>query len=763
MLDNTEFKDENLISESSPDTDYTSGEDIAEDKTKLCGMVEEIIFRNAQNGYTVLVLSSDKYIYTLSGTMPDLSDGLKITAYGKFKKHPDYGEQFAVSYYEVSMPSEETEIENYLASGILPYVGRATARKIVELFGVHSLDVIENEPEKLAAIRGISKKKADEINKKYLEQIGIKEIIMFFQRFGISPALAARAFKTLGPNTLALVKQNPYILADETSGFTFSTADEIAKKLDFPKNAPERVKSYLRYTLTNAAYSSGHTFLPQPALVSNARAALELSEDDVLDALSELLMSEILVKDKHTDYDAIYHRMFFNAEKNVAEILKELSSVYFDENQSQTDSIIEEVEKETGIILEESQRKAVESTFTNSVMVITGGPGTGKTTIINTIIRSMEKLNMRVKLTAPTGRAAKRISEVSGADAKTIHRLLECNSDTENGMTNFAKNENNKLECDVLIVDETSMVDILLMQSLLLALPKGIRLIFVGDADQLPSVGAGNVLRDIINSEMVLTIKLTKIFRQAQESMIVVNAHRINSGDYPFLNDFDNDFFLVKRTNVINIPDTVCDLAAARLPLAYGFDRTKDIQVLSVTKKGEMGVYALNNALQARLNPPSPDKPEKISSSCIFRLGDKVMQIKNNYNMPWRKEYTDEKGTGIFNGDIGYITNIDSKNRNLTVLFDDRIVVYDFLMLDELELAYAMTVHKSQGSEFEAVILPIFDTHRLLMSRNILYTAVTRAKKLVVLVGTEETLSSFIRNNSTISRYSGLKDRLYIY
>lgn len=733
-----------------------------EDKTKLSGLVEEIIFKNAQNGYTILVLSTDKYIYTLSGTMPDISEGLRIVAYGKFKMHPEYGDQFVVEYYEVTMPSEEKEIENYLASGILPYVGRATARKIVEFFGTKALEIIENSPEMLTEIKGISKRKADEISKKYLEQIGIKETIIFFQKFDISPSMAAKAYKALGANTAYLVSNNPYILSD-INGFTFKLADEIAIGLNYPKNSGNRIKSYLKYTLMNAAYSSGHTFLPQPMLIANAKASLELSETDVLDALSDLLLEGSLVKDKLDEFDAIYHSTLFEAELKVSEILKELSSVYYSEKSFETEKVINQVEEECGITLDEVQKKAVMSTFTNSVMVITGGPGTGKTTIISTIIRSMEKMNMRALLTAPTGRAAKRISEVTGKDAKTIHRLLECSSDSEGGINTFLKNENNKLECDVLIVDETSMVDILLMKSLLSALPKGVRLILVGDADQLPSVGAGNVLRDIINSDIVLTIKLTKIFRQARESMIVVNAHRINSGNFPYLNDYDNDFFLVARSGEEKILNTVCDLAAARLPLAYGFDPLRDIQVLSVTKKGDLGTYSLNNHLQARLNPQTPEKAEKLSPSSLFRLGDKVMQIKNNYNMPWTKPDTGEKGTGVFNGDIGYITNIDLRNKNLAVLFDDKVVVYDFLMLDELELAYAMTVHKSQGSEFEAVILPIFDTHQVLMNRNILYTAVTRAKKLVVLVGTEDTLNTFIKNNSTVSRYSGLKDRLYIY
>lgn len=743
--------------------DFETAKNSSDSDEKLSGTVEEIIFQNAQNGYTVLVLSCENLIYTLSGTMPDIAEGMSITAYGRFKKHPEYGEQFAVSCYEASVPGEESEIEAYLASGILPHIGRATARKIVELFGKQSLYVIENTPEKLIEIKGISKKKSEEINKRYLEQIGIKEIIIFFQKFGISPQLAAKAYKTLGAGTVALVNQNPYVLSDAVSGFSFSVSDEIASKLGFPKNSPKRIGACLKDILMTAAYSGGHTFLPSSALLGNAKNVLNLETDEVYDALSGLLLEGDLIKESRDDFEVIYHKTFYDAERIVGEIIKDLSSVYFPENKDETESIIKEVEAETGIILADAQRQAVEGTFTNSVMVITGGPGTGKTTIINTIIHAMKKKNLRVKLAAPTGRAAKRISEISGAEAKTVHRLLECSADSENGISAFSKNENNRLDCDVLIVDETSMVDILLMKNLLVALPKGIRLIFVGDADQLPSVGAGNVLRDIIASDIVTTVKLTKIFRQAQESMIVVNAHKINNGEFPFLNDFDNDFFLVKRSNPNRILNTVSDLAAARLPKAYGFDRIKQIQVLTVTKKTELGVYGLNSVLQNALNPPSPDKTEKAVAGGVFRTGDKVMQVKNNYNMPWSKEGSSEKGTGVFNGDIGYITKIDLRNKNLTVSFDDKIVVYDFLMLDELELAYAMTVHKSQGSEFDAVVIPIFDTHRLLMTRNILYTAVTRAKKLVVLVGTEEILNKFIKNNSIVSRYSGLKERLLIY
>ena len=734
-----------------------------ENLSKLSGVVEDIIFKNAQNGYTILVLSSDNFIYTLAGTMPDLAEGIEITAYGSFKTHPEYGEQFSVSFYEITPPSSEADIENYLASGILPYIGRATAKKIVELFGTSSLSVIENEPEKLTEIKGISKKKAIEIHKRYLEQIGLKEIIMFFQKFGISSALAAKAYKALGANTVSLVKENPYILSEEAYGFSFAMADSIAKSMDFPKNSPKRIEAGIKYLLLDAAYSAGHTFLPLSQLISYTRSILDVSEEDCQDALSNLLLNENVIKESRTEADVIYLKLFYDAETETAKILKELSSVYFEENQAMAEQLINEVENETFITLEDKQRQAVEYTFSNSVMVITGGPGTGKTTIINTIIRTMQKLNKKVALCAPTGRAAKRISEICGAEAKTIHRLLECSADSSDGVIHFAKNENNKLDCDVLIIDETSMVDILLMHKLLLALPKGVRLIMVGDVDQLPSVGAGSVLKDIINSELVLTIKLTKIFRQAKESMIVVNAHRINSGEFPFLNDFDNDFFLVKRNNPAQIPETVCDLADIRLPAAYGFDKMQQIQVLTVTKKTDLGVYALNRLLQQRLNPPSADKTEKLTPSGVFRLGDKVMQTKNNYNMPWRKENSAENGVGVFNGDIGYIIKIDNKNKCLTVLFDDRLVVYDFLMLDELELAYALTVHKSQGSEFDAVIMPIFDTHKLLMSRNILYTAVTRAKKLVVLVGNEDTISKFIKNNSTVFRYSGLKDRLFIY
>ena len=440
-----------------------------------------------------------------------------------------------------------------------------------------------------------------------------------------------------------------------------------------------------------------------------------------------------------------------------------MSELVFDIDGAQIDKMIEEVEKKNKILLAEAQLEAVKCVFENSAMVITGGPGTGKTTIIKTIIELMEASGKRVMLTAPTGRAAKRMTEVCGIEAKTIHRLLEITPGENEVGNRFARNENNKLDCDVLIVDEMSMVDILLMDSLLAALSRGARIVMVGDSDQLPSVGAGNVLKDIIESDSLTCIKLTEIFRQARESMIVVNAHRINHGEMPLLNDQDNDFFLVTRDDPMTIPDTIADLCARRLPRHYGFNGISQIQVLTPTRKSIIGVTNLNAILQDRLNPPSPDKAEYVTSKCVYRLGDKVMQIKNNYQMEWERLDGSEKGLGIFNGDVGFISDISSNSQKLTVIFDDRAVVYDFMLLDELELAYAATVHKSQGSEFDAVIMPMCETHRLLMTRNLLYTAITRAKKLVVLVGREEIIKCYVDNDNIQKRFSGLKDKMRIY
>ena len=727
------------------------------------GIVETIIYENTENGYTVCDVASAGQLITMTGYMPNLSEGERIEAHGDWVTHLEYGDQFKVEYYERHMPSTETEIEKYLASGLLPHIGKATAKKIVRLFGADSLEIIEHEPDRLLEISGLTKKKVDEIYKKFTELVGVREVIMFFQRFGISPSYAVRAYQCFGDKTVNLLNENPYLMAERVDGISFATADEIATELGFEKNSYERVSCGIKFLLKQIGYLNGHTFLPKSALAGHAAQTLEIETGTAENVIAQMLLSGDIVQVNMGEYDAIYLDEYYNAEKRVAQRLIEMSELVFDTDGDKLDKMIEEIENKNGIMLAEAQLDAVKCVFENSAMVITGGPGTGKTTIIKTIIELAEKSGKRVMLTAPTGRAAKRMTEVCGMEAKTIHRLLEITPGENEVGNRFARNENNKLDCDVLIVDEMSMVDILLMDSLLAALSRGSRIVMVGDADQLPSVGAGNVLRDIIESDTLTCIKLTEIFRQARESMIVVNAHRINHGEMPHYNDFDNDFFLVTRDDPLTLPETIADLCARRLPKKYGFNGISQIQVLTPTRKSIIGVTNLNAVLQDKLNPPSPDKPEHMTSKCVYRLGDKVMQIKNNYQMEWERLDGTEEGLGVFNGDVGFISDINKNKQKMTVIFDDKAVVYDFLLLDELELAYAATVHKSQGSEFDAVIMPMCETHRLLMSRNLLYTAITRAKKLVVLVGQEDIIKTYVDNDNIQHRFSGLKNKMQIF
>ncbi len=730
---------------------------------KLDGIVENIIYENSENGYTVCDISSGGQLITLTGYMPNLAEGESIVVYGQWVTHVEYGDQFKVEGYEYKMPTSETEIEKYLSSGLLPGIGKTTARKIVEMFGAEALEVIEHEPDRLLVISGLTKKKVDAIYKKYIELIGVREVVMFFQKFGISPGAAFKAFQQFGVSTVKLVQENPYILAERVDGINFKTADKIAEDLGLNPCSYERISAGIQFLMQQIGYLNGHTFLPRSAVVGQACQFLEVERGAVEETIAEMLLRGDLVLSNMGDFDALYLKLYYNAEKRVAERLLEMSQLIFDEKSEEYDRLIEEVEEDTGIHLAEAQLEAVRCVFQNSAMVITGGPGTGKTTIIKTMIELMQRLRKRVALAAPTGRAAKRITELSGMEAKTIHRLLEITPGIDEVGSHFARNAQNTLDCDILIVDEMSMVDILLMDSLLDAIPRGARLVMVGDSDQLPSVGAGNVLKDIIESEVLTCIRLTEIFRQARESMIVMNAHRINHGEMPMLNDWDNDFFLVTRDDPMTLPDTIADLCARRLPKAYGLSNISQIQVLTPTRKSLIGVQNLNAVLQQALNPPDSGKPEKIASHCIFRLGDKVMQIKNNYQMEWERIDGSEKGLGVFNGDVGFITEIDNRNQKLSVVFDDRLVKYDFMLLDELELAYAITVHKSQGSEFDVVVMPVFETHRLLMTRNLLYTAITRAKSLVVLVGREEYVKMFVDNDNTQKRFSGLKNKLQIF
>lgn len=726
----------------------------------ICGTVEGIIYENQANGYTVCDVSSDGKLYTLTGYMPGLSEGEQIEAFGEWKMHQEYGEQFCVRSFERRQPETESDIELYLGSGILPHIGKSTARKIVEKFGTDALNVIEKTPDKLCEIKGISKAKADDIYKRYIEQIGLKKIVVFFQQYGVSPNLAVKAYRSFGENIIAMVTENPFLLS-VIDGFTFKVCDKIAENLKIPKNFLPRIYAGMKSVLLNSAYLNGHTFLPKSVLLAQTKMMLEVGTEEVEDALSALTMNKDTIIERQDEFDAVYLKLFYDAEKGVATRLKEMSGMIFDISRRELDEMILAAESETEILLADAQKEAVEAVLRNSATVITGGPGTGKTTIINAIISIMQSQGKSIALAAPTGRAAKRMTEVSGLEAKTIHRLLENMPSDGQGQAYFARNEQNKLDCDVLIVDEMSMVDILLMHSLLLALPQKARLIMVGDADQLPAVGAGNVLKDIIDSDSIECIKLTEIFRQAKESMIVVNAHRINKGEMPFCNDPDNDFFMVNCSNSDNLARTIAQLCKTRIPKAYGVDSISQIQVITPSRKTVVGVQSLNEILQRTLNPIDADNFSKGAAVRNFRAGDKVMQNKNNYNLEWTRE--NEKGMGVFNGDVGFVTSVNSFGGTLTVEYEDgKIVKYDANTLEELELAYAVTVHKSQGSEFDVVIMPMFDTHKLLMTRNLLYTAVTRAKKLVILVGREEILEQFVKNDKIQQRYSGLRDKMII-
>lgn len=727
---------------------------------KISGTIESIIYQNPSNGYAVCDISSEGTLLTATGIMPDIAEGESITAYGEYTMHPEYGEQFSVESYERYAPSDEAEIEHYLASGVFPYIGRSTARAIVEKFGADSISIIENEPMRLMGIRGLSESRINEIHIASQSQMNMRELNMFFGKFGISLSFSAKVYLYFGMNALAIIRENPYSLCEFINGITFQMADKIGLSTGFPKEHRYRIIAAVRQTLRNAAYLGGHTYLPQSHLSSQAAMLLEINRAEVEDVISEMLLSKQLVCENFGEYDGIYLDELHAAECYVANRLKTLSGVTFDSDCGREEEFLEEFEEISGLTLAKRQRDAVSAAVENSVMVITGGPGTGKTTIIRGIIHTMRQMGKSVELAAPTGRAAKRMSELSGLEAKTIHRMLECKPGDDKSPYSFAKNEANPLDCDVLIVDEASMIDINLMEALLRAFPTGARLILVGDVDQLPSVGAGNVLRDIIESDSFFCVSLTEIFRQAKESMIVVNAHKINNGEYPELREKDNDFFFIRRESAEAVCDTITELCKSRLPRFYGVDKISQIQVLSPSKKTETGVRVLNSLLQSALNPPSAQKSEKLLPHCTYRLGDKVMSVKNNYNIHWQNTATGEEGDGVFNGDVGFITAIDVRAKKMKVLYDERVATYEFSQLDELEHAYAITVHKSQGSEFDIVVIPMWEVPRPLMARNLLYTAITRAKSAVVLVGNEEIIKHYVENNSVSARFSGLRSKL---
>lgn len=725
------------------------------------GIISEIIYYNEENGYTIAVMETETEFFTIVGSLPSCVKGTCYKIRGTFKVHPTYGEQFAFSEFEEMLPTGRAGIEGFLASGTIKGIGPKMAKAIVDYFGEETFDVIEREPERLTIISGIGPKKADAIAESFAAHREFANVSMFFQQYGVSAEYALKLYKIYGADSVQIIQENPYRLVEEVYGIGFRKADNIASKMGIEKESPFRIKSGIKYGLGYYA-QEGSTYVPQEELCEKVGELLDISREQVYENIVEMAFEGELQLDSLKGQTVVYLYAYFFAEQKVCKNIAAIADAGLKQLTVDIDNMIRMTEKETGIQLSEQQASGVKSSLTSGLSVITGGPGTGKTTIINAMINIFEHSGFKVAIAAPTGRAAKRITETSGHYASTVHRLLEYYYSEEENLMRFGKNGEDPLKYDVVIVDEASMIDLMLMHGLTEAIKPGTRLILVGDYDQLPSVGAGNVLRDIIESEYVHTVILDKIFRQAEESMIVVNAHRINKGEYPFLNSKDKDFFFMERPNEKTMVDLLLQLATKRLAAYYeGIVPVRDIQILTPVRKGVLGSIALNKELQQALNPPRDDLAEKKFGDRIFRENDKVMQIKNNYQMGWKKRRDFSEGQGVFNGDVGFIEKIDKEFNQMTVIFDeDKYVTYDFAQLDELELAYAVTVHKSQGSEFPIVIMPVSWFPPVLATRNLLYTAVTRGKQVVVLVGSENKMNAMIDNNRIKMRYSGLKFRL---
>lgn len=725
------------------------------------GIISEIIFYNEENGYTIAVMETETEYFTVVGCLPSCVKGTSYKLRGTFKTHPTYGEQFAFSEFEEVLPTGAAGIEGFLASGIIKGIGPKMASAIVKEFGEETFEIMEQQPERLSEVPGIGPKKAAAVTEAFAAHREFAGVAMYFQQFGVSGEYALKLYKIYGAAAVDLIRENPYRLVEEVYGIGFRKADNIAAKMGFERESPFRIKSGIRYGLGYYA-AEGSTYVPQNELCEKVGELLDLSREIVYENLVEMAFEGSVQLDKIDGQTVAYLYVYYIAEQKVCRKIADLAAGHLKKLSYSVENVIAATEEETGIYLSEQQRDAVKSSLSHGVSVITGGPGTGKTTIINTLIKIFEYNGFKTAIAAPTGRASKRITETSGHYASTVHRLLEYYYSEEDDAMCFGKDEESPLDYDVVIVDEASMLDLLLMQGLTAAIRPGTRLILVGDYDQLPSVGAGNVLRDIIESEFVHTVILTEIFRQAGESMIVVNAHRINKGEYPFLNSKDKDFFFMERRSEKDMLDLMVQLITVRLPNYYeSVDPVRDIQVLTPVRKGLLGSISLNKELQQALNPPRDDLEEKKFGERTFRENDKVMQIKNNYQMGWKKRRDFSEGQGIFNGDVGFITKIDREYNQVTVVFDeDKYVTYEFNQLDELELAYAVTVHKSQGSEFPIVVMPISWFPPVLATRNLLYTAVTRGKQVVVLVGAENRMNAMIDNNRIKMRYSGLRYRL---
>ncbi len=737
------------------------------------GFVDNIIFRNEDNGYTVFNIIYKGEEVTCVGVLSYINAGEFITATGEFVKHAIYYMQFSIKTYEFKTPEDAKSVKRYLASGAVKGIGEKMADRIVSTFGDDTFRIIEEEPERLAEIKGISMAKAMDIAAQLNDKQDMRKAMMFLQKYGINMNLSNKIFKQYGNRIYTIIEQNPYKLADDIDGVGFKTADEIAVKVGIKVDSEFRIKSGIFYVLNQAAMQ-GHIYLPYEELITYVKNLLLIDVSDYDKYIMDLAVDKkIVVKTDENGVQNIYASIYYYMENNVAGMLKELDVTY-QEDDAYINERIAMIEQKTGIELDIIQKEAVKKAVKNGLIVITGGPGTGKTTTINTIIKFFEMEGYDIRLAAPTGRAAKRMTEASGYEAQTIHRMLEIvggpveqdgkkDKTTSVGM-HFDRNEDNPLEADVIIVDEMSMVDINIMNSLLKAIAVGTRLILVGDVDQLPSVGAGNVLKDIIASGCFEVVKLEKIFRQAAESEIITNAHKINRGERVVLNKYSKDFLFVKRQGADAIINAICTLVSSKLPGYVGAD-VSEIQILTPSRKSAVGVERLNRIMQDYLNPRDVTKQEKAFGENVFREGDKVMQIKNDYQLEWEKRsrygIATDRGTGVFNGDTGIISEINLFAETLTVKFEDeRYVQYEFSQIDELELAYAITVHKSQGSEYPAVVIPMFQGPRMLMNRNILYTAVTRARKCVCMVGEEDIFHQMAANVNEQKRYSSLDKRI---
>lgn len=718
---------------------------------ELTGQVESIIYRNDENGYTVIELAGEESMITATGTMPLVNVGETVKLFGVFKNHPSYGEQFAVSAFERAMPENMDGILKYLSSGAIKGIGPATARRLVVEFGADTLSVLENEPDRVARLKGISEKKALEISEQLKRVVGIRELMIYLSNYAVSPNAAVKIWKRLGNNAIPMIEENPFILCEEGMGISFDTADMIALSHEQPKDARVRVRAALSHVLSHNRLN-GHTCLPADKLLPITSQLLEVEPEVCEAALKEMVDDNSLVAETIEEKEFIFLPTYYDSESYIAARIKMLLR-YPAMVIGGVEEKIKRIEASEEIEYASLQKKAISEALTKGLLILTGGPGTGKTTTLNAIIRLLKESGQKVALCAPTGRAAQRMTAVTGVEAKTIHRLLEVSYDIDDKPA-FKRNERNLLSCDALIIDEVSMVDSLLLESLMRALPLSCRLILVGDSNQLPSVGAGNVLHDLIASNVIPVVTLTEIFRQSMQSLIVMNAHRIIHGQMPELNVRDNDFFFMHMGGYEDIAYTIGDLCSRRLKNTYGYNMLDNIQVLSPTKKTMLGTYELNNRLQSLVNP-RPSRAVKVGYYTIGE-GDKVMQSKNNYNILWSKD-DGELGEGVFNGDIGVMIEVNTAAKLYKVRFDDKVATYDSESISELELAYACTVHKSQGNEFDCVILPMFRGAPQLMYRNLLYTAVTRAKKMLIIVGDESALKYMVDNNRRQLRYSGLK------